>query len=205
MIRLAEKGLQHAVIRAEKTHVNISVAVAVEARMLRTVIERLARSEQSGKGPLLMIPILGETHVRGMTLPSGYYLQHPPQYIPPSPPFTPTRELASQVEAAPTAPTPPAIPYQAQIVPVGPPRPVEAARSGPPGGKLTVANVRKGPAILFEMAEDGKLNFLQKVSALEAVTVKPGGGKRFLAVFPDDLPGAETLDLSQAGAVWLLR
>jgi hypothetical protein len=32
----------------------------------------------------------------GDTLPSAYYLQHPPQYIPQSPPFTLPRELASQ-------------------------------------------------------------------------------------------------------------
>jgi hypothetical protein len=32
----------------------------------------------------------------GMTLPSGYYLKHPPQYFPPSPPFPVPRELASQ-------------------------------------------------------------------------------------------------------------
>ncbi len=28
-----------------------------------------------------------QTWVAGMTLPTGFYLQHPPQYIPPSPPF----------------------------------------------------------------------------------------------------------------------
>jgi hypothetical protein len=36
----------------------------------------------------------------GLTLPSGYYLRHPPQYIPPSPQFPLTRELASLEEAA---------------------------------------------------------------------------------------------------------
>ena len=36
-----------------------------------------------------------QTNVAGMTLPSGRYLQHPPQYIPPSPPFPLSRELAS--------------------------------------------------------------------------------------------------------------
>jgi hypothetical protein len=36
----------------------------------------------------------------GMTLPSGRYLQHPPQYIPPSPPFPLSRELASQERIA---------------------------------------------------------------------------------------------------------
>ena len=36
----------------------------------------------------------------GMTLPSGHYLRHPPQYIPRSPAFPLTKELASQEEAA---------------------------------------------------------------------------------------------------------
>jgi hypothetical protein len=36
-----------------------------------------------------------QTNVAGMTLPSGYYLDHPPQYFPPSPSFPLTRELAN--------------------------------------------------------------------------------------------------------------
>ena len=32
----------------------------------------------------------------GLTLPSPHYLEHPPQYIPPSPAFPLTRELATQ-------------------------------------------------------------------------------------------------------------
>lgn len=35
-----------------------------------------------------------------MTLPSGYYLDHPPQYVPPSPAFPLPRELKSQTDAA---------------------------------------------------------------------------------------------------------
>jgi hypothetical protein len=36
-----------------------------------------------------------QTNVAGMTLPSGHYLQHPPQYFAPSPPFPLQRELAA--------------------------------------------------------------------------------------------------------------
>ncbi|MEY4393662.1 MAG: hypothetical protein RL595_911 [Planctomycetota bacterium] len=36
-----------------------------------------------------------QTHVAGMTLPSGHYLEHPPQYVPPSPVFPLSKELAS--------------------------------------------------------------------------------------------------------------
>ncbi len=42
----------------------------------------------------------------GMTLPSGHYLQHRPQYFPPTPPFPLKRELAT-MEAAPSMPIPP--------------------------------------------------------------------------------------------------
>src|SRR5215813_9054473 len=41
-----------------------------------------------------------QTNVGGMTLPSGRYLEHPPQFIPPSPAFPLSRELASQEAAA---------------------------------------------------------------------------------------------------------
>lgn len=36
----------------------------------------------------------------GITLPSPYYLRHPPQYFPPSEPYPLTKELRSQEEAA---------------------------------------------------------------------------------------------------------
>ena len=56
-----------------------------------------------------------QTWIGGMTLPSGHYLEHPPQYIPPSPPYPLTRELSHQEETlaapAPGAEVlPPAIP-----------------------------------------------------------------------------------------------
>lgn len=37
-----------------------------------------------------------QTNIAGMTLPSGYYLQHRPQYFPPDPDFPLQRELATQ-------------------------------------------------------------------------------------------------------------
>jgi hypothetical protein len=41
-----------------------------------------------------------QTWVAGMTLPSGRYLQHPPQYFAPSPPYPLPRELAAQERIA---------------------------------------------------------------------------------------------------------
>lgn len=64
-----------------------------------------------------------QTWQAGMTLPSGRYLEHPPQYIPPSPPFPLPRELASQ-EAAAAAAVPGAVPG-AGAVPLPPPLPPE--------------------------------------------------------------------------------
>lgn len=48
----------------------------------------------------------------GLTLPSGRYLEHPPQYFPESPPFPLPRELANmELQAAQAAPgSPPLIP-----------------------------------------------------------------------------------------------
>lgn len=60
-----------------------------------------------------------QTRLAGMTLPSPHYLQHLPQYIPPSPPFPLPRELASQ-EAAAAAPgvgAPPAVPLPPPVPP----------------------------------------------------------------------------------------
>ena len=36
-----------------------------------------------------------QTHIAGMTLPSGYYLEHHPQYFPQEPSFPLPRELAT--------------------------------------------------------------------------------------------------------------
>lgn len=62
-----------------------------------------------------------QTWMAGMTLPSPRYLQHPPQYFPPSPPFPLPRELASQ-EAAAAAPAvggaAPGAPLPAPVPPV---------------------------------------------------------------------------------------
>ena len=52
------------------------------------------------------------TYSSGMTLPSGRYLQHPPQYIPPSPDFPLTRELATMEAQGVGSVTAPGAPVQ---------------------------------------------------------------------------------------------
>ncbi len=77
-----------------------------------------------------------QTWVAGMTLPSGRYLEHPPQYFPPSPPFPLPRELAyqqaiaAQVPGA-VAPAPLPPPVVAPVVPV-PPMAAEPGMTNPP-------------------------------------------------------------------------
>ena len=66
------------------------------------------------------------------TLPSGRYLEHPPQYIPPSPPFPLPRELAAQ-EAAAAGAAAAAAPNGAEPLPPGvPPPPPAEPPAGPP-------------------------------------------------------------------------
>ena len=72
-----------------------------------------------------------QTNVAGMTLPSPHYLDHPPQYIPPSPPYPLPRELASQ-EAIYAAPAPGAVPAVQLPPPVALPAP--ALLPGPGAG-----------------------------------------------------------------------
>jgi hypothetical protein len=59
-----------------------------------------------------------QTNVAGLTLPSGHYLQHPPQYFAPSPPFPLQRELATQeAQAGGPAGAGAALPPPAPVVP----------------------------------------------------------------------------------------
>lgn len=75
-----------------------------------------------------------QTWQAGMTLPSGRYLEHPPQYIPPSPPFPLPRELASQEAAAAAAlggPGPAPLPAPVPPVPAAPAAPLPAPAPAP--------------------------------------------------------------------------
>jgi hypothetical protein len=67
-----------------------------------------------------------QTNVAGMTLPSGHYLQHPPQYFAPSPAFPLQRELASMEAAGGPAVVP------GGAAPLPPPAPVAPAPAQAP-------------------------------------------------------------------------
>jgi hypothetical protein len=76
-----------------------------------------------------VLALLGgcQTWTSGMTLPSERYLQHPPQYFPPSPPFPLPKELSAQEAVAAT----PTVPGGA-VVPPPPLPPVAPPPGGPP-------------------------------------------------------------------------
>jgi hypothetical protein len=54
----------------------------------------------AGLGLALSLLAGCQTWFGGMTLPSGHYLEHPPQYFPQEPDFPLPRELAYQEETA---------------------------------------------------------------------------------------------------------
>lgn len=62
-------------------------------------MRRLIRSTLgvAGCGMIIVTGLTGcQTNIAGLTLPSGYYLQHRPQYFPPDPDFPLQRELSTQ-------------------------------------------------------------------------------------------------------------
>jgi hypothetical protein len=74
-----------------------------------------------------------QTNVAGMTLPTGHYLEHPPQYFPPSPPYPLTRELASMEAAAVGATVGGAAPVPGpQVLPAPGPAPAPVPAPPPP-------------------------------------------------------------------------
>lgn len=65
-----------------------------------------------------------QTWVGGMTLPSGYYLRHTPQYFSPDPAFPLPRELASMEDPAGAAARQGGLGFGAGPAPVAPAAPV---------------------------------------------------------------------------------
>jgi hypothetical protein len=154
----------------------------------------------------LSVAVLGcQTWTTSQTLPSGRYLQHPPQYMPPSPPFPLPRELAAQQAAAPL-PTPTvrsASPLQPTTsVPLPP---VPTASTAPTPVKLAVANVRGETALLFTMDATGKLTFVRKLPHGTAEDLATAQGQRWVAVFADNPASLQFTVPAGGQATWLLR
>lgn len=64
------------------------------------MIRRKRRWLVAAAGLFLTLPTGCQTWMAGMTLPSGHYLEHLPQYFPEEPDFPLQRELAYQEETA---------------------------------------------------------------------------------------------------------
>jgi len=72
---------------------------------------------------LLLVTVSGcQTQVAGMTLPSGEYLKHPPQFFAHSPDFPLLRELSRQEETAVAPPVGAPLGLPPQVPPGGFPR-----------------------------------------------------------------------------------
>ena len=90
-------------------------------------MSKLRRSRTfGGIGLALTLTMLSgcQTWIGGTTLPSPHYLEHPPQYIPPSPPFPLTRELATMETQGAIGPAPIGPGAVAPVPPPVPPAPV---------------------------------------------------------------------------------
>ncbi|HEV3446678.1 MAG TPA: hypothetical protein VG099_18695 [Gemmataceae bacterium] len=89
---------------------------------MKTLRQRLVLSH-AVLGLLLAAATGCQTNIAGMTLPSGHYLNHPPQYFTPSPAFPLQRELAGmEAQGAGGLPAPgaPPLPPPAAVIPPPP-------------------------------------------------------------------------------------
>jgi hypothetical protein len=74
--------------------------------------------------------------------------------------------------------------------------------------KVTVANVRKQSAQVFEMTSDGNLKFVASVVDGSACDLKLTAGRRYVAIFMDKHggdPAIETFTAEKPDSIWLLR
>jgi hypothetical protein len=105
LIRQAEKGLQDAQLEVVDANVSLSIKIPVDCRVLRSEIAGLMRLVGDDDGQCFALPFM-QTRTSGMTLPSGQYLEHAPQYVPPTGTAVPVMPVAAPVGYSPT-PAPP--------------------------------------------------------------------------------------------------
>jgi hypothetical protein len=221
LLRKFEQGLEKSVIRTDQASVTLNCVVPVEIQKLRTEVETQARLHYSG----ISLPPFGELPSR-MTVPSARELEHPPKFEPEGqsadvPDRMPARTAGTVIGGALGAVT-----GAVAGEPVGlPPPPAPASMSPEPSiqrtvhpssciaekpstlqadQKLTVVNIRKDPVLLFRMAEDGKLIFVQKLPSGEAADLKSEADRHWIAVFPDK-PDGMSYRPKQDERIWLLR
>jgi hypothetical protein len=205
LLRVIVKGLDDAKVQAEGKSLTVCVAIPLEARTLRREIERtLTRLTDSGKLDLSSVLPAFATRPQGVpALGSGW--NSPTPAAPPPPPISawntfgpPADPLTAKPQEG--AKSPQGVQQALATEPASSPPPKEVAEPV----KLTVANVRKETALLFEMDRDGKLSFVQKLPAGEAVDVKTIATRRLIALFPDKAVG-ESFEATTSATIWLLR
>jgi hypothetical protein len=121
--------------------------------------------------------------------PSGIYTPTPPPMINPVP------------MQLPGPATPPPGSY---LLPVSSSPATPSATGSAAMAKFTIANVKKEAALLFTEGEGGKLTFVRKVPAGEAVDLESAAGTRWIAVFSDK-PAGTMFTVGKPGDVVLLR
>jgi hypothetical protein len=180
LFRLAEKSLADAFPESDGKCMSVSVAIPIDAKTLRTALERCTPWlwAQGLRGPL---PLFGSPQGK-----DGLAQANPPR-----------------MEPAEWEPTTVPMPGEAPPAPLQQVKGTEAIQATAPV-KLTVANVRKEEALLFTLAANGKLTFVKKVPAGEAVDVEASTGQRWVAVFTDR-PAGESFVTTQVAENWLLR
>ncbi len=118
LMRQAEKGLQEARITTADNHVGLSVSMPIDAKALRAEVAGMVRMMNKAPDGEDLLSRLGiQKQMAGMTLPSGRYLEHRPQYFPEEPDFPLQKELAYQEEISGlSAPGSRAVPASSEVI-----------------------------------------------------------------------------------------
>lgn len=193
--RGAEKCLQSATVRRQGRTIRVAVKSATDVRELRQAIQAISEFEgacwaqsckDSSTGPVGMVFAPdralrapgANTPTPASGLPMATYLPTAPLYVPATP--------------APggAGPVPTVSPASSTLPASTPAADLPMLRPGPAGTvKFAVANVKRDAALLFRQDEGGKLTFVRKVAAGEAVDVESRAGYRWYAIFADKPAG----------------
>jgi hypothetical protein len=178
-----EKCLQKATPRTERSAIVVAVPMKVEAKRVRTGLVSVAQLLVGSRPGLFFAPASRDD------LPMPTQLGEGREGVAVSP---------SRWGGSPVPPPPPPGGPLAATNPSPPPPSVSAV------AKLTVANVRKEPVMLFTVDGQGELTFVKKLPAGEADDLKTTVGQRWVAVFTSE-PYHVKFVVSQPEVIWLLR
>jgi hypothetical protein len=202
LLRDLEKGLESADVKAEEKSLIVSMSIPIDMKVLRRETDRLEKYlSEKGTDTASVTPF---PPVARADAPAGSEES--------SDPARAWRGTGDK-QSLPAVPIPPdgaaAWEYRKKAeAPVKAPSDWKQSwgtvQPEPEKIKLTVVNVRKEAAMLFEMDKDGKMSFIQKVATGEAVDVKTVTSRRLIALFADK-PAGESFEAGTSSTVWLLR